>query len=116
MITLKTRSELAYAYGYWCTPTFKRHVKKTGIILPRYGLLDADIQLIIYAKMGIPKGFSIEEQAIIATLLESHCPKPYLPLPYYRKLNMFDFVQFLYLQRQAAIPNFVSYSCSKIFI
>jgi hypothetical protein len=79
MITLKTRNELAYAYGYWCTPTFKRHLKKKGIILPRYGLLDANIQLTIYAKMGIPSGLSLEEQATIATLLENYSPEVDLP-------------------------------------
>jgi len=71
-MTPKSRSELAYLYGYNCTRTFTRHLKTIGIKLRAYKAIYLDSQLKIYAEMGIPPLLNQEERKKIAPLLHDY--------------------------------------------
>ncbi len=81
MISQKTKTQIAHAYGFKHKGMFLKLLEMEEINLPEHGLLNQDIQIDLYARMGLPKGLEAEDTKVAAVAVEKYCKKRGLSPP-----------------------------------
>jgi hypothetical protein len=105
MISQKTKTQIAHAYGFKHKGMFLKLLEDKGIELPSSKLLDQDTQVALYARIGIAKGIAEEEKAILLPLVVAYCEKHGLPTD----------INFLLPKTREEVAEAYGYYCTRTF-
>ncbi len=106
MINQRTRTEVAYAYGFRQKSMFLELLETEAINLPNRKLLSQDTQISLYARLGIPKGLERKEKIALLPLIKAYRTKHDLPAE----------VGFLLPKTRAEVASAYGYNCTKTFM
>ncbi len=105
MISQKTKTQIAHAYGFKHKGMFLKLLEDNGIELPSSKLLDQDTQIALFARMGIAKGIAEEEKAILFPWVIAYRAAHNLPTD----------VAFLLPKTRAHVAQTYGYYCTRTF-
>ncbi len=105
MISQKTRTQIAHAYGFKHKGMFLKLLEDKSIELPSNKLLDQDTQVALYARLSIPKGIGEEEKATLLPLVVAYCEKHNLPTD----------IDFLLPKTREDVAETYGYYCTRTF-
>lgn len=105
MISQKTTSQIAQAYGFKYKSMFLKLLEDRHIRLPTSKLFNQDTQVDLYARLGIPKGLESKEKVALLPLVAAYCAKYDLPTG----------TGFLLPKTREELAKNYGYSCTRTF-